>query len=95
MVLFRGRVKKRELLENGHIRLHMAEMTRVHRTGQKDVWGDTGFDIQADVGDLPIPVRDPNEYVFLAKVQKMKRVLAEVGVIDVFTPGVLLGGLSQ
>lgn len=93
-VLFRGRITNRTLLRDGRMKLYIAEMTRMARTGTRDVWEDSGYDLEASVGDLPLIVRKGNEYVFLARAKSSTNVTTVVDILDVFTPGIALEGLD-
>jgi hypothetical protein len=92
--IFRGRVEKRALQPHGLIRLYITEMARLPGMGTRDVWSDSGFDVEADIAELALPVREGNEYVFLARVLAVGTAEIRVDVLDVYAPGLQLDGLD-
>jgi hypothetical protein len=93
-VLFRARVLKRVLENDGRIQLYMVERVLEDSSGNQDVWSTSGFDVHARVhDDFALPVLPPNEYVFLGKLQRNIEVVSHVQIIDVYPPGVNTTGL--
>lgn len=99
-VVFRGLVRARRLEPDGRVLLRIAEVgltTNRFRGRRYERRAFTGREVEARVGDLPLLVREGNEFVFLALIRSVRsQDEAEIRVVDVFRKGVILpdGGLS-
>lgn len=92
LAFFRGQIKERKLRRDGKILWVVAETQPViDRIGP--TWTETGFDAHIEVVDPPMMVREGNSYFFLGRIRGADETVTTIDIIDVFPPGVDLGGL--
>lgn len=61
-----------------------------YKRGSNEGWSETGRVARAHVDELPLLPREGNDYAFLAILERVDDDVAEVRIIDIFKPGVIL-----